>query len=670
MTVARQVVLWRAGVVLALLIAAFAGRPAPDAGVHAQTPAPSSRTPAPQPAHAVDNRPRVDPGGFGSAYGNSLSELEIRGRDTWYFWTGGNQNFFRKVAIFSDGYFDLLQVIDSRRWGRRFRTLGMMTDPGCTPATHPDEYGLWLDHCPPDNVPDTPGMPSGIVGLRKFENPKFDKSKWSLERYLQHPQNVEPPYIVGMACGFCHIGFDPLRPPDNLERPQWHNLAAAIGNQYLEDAKLFTINMTPADFRWHVANRQPAGTVDTSRFATDHISNPNVINSIFYLGERPTHAEKMSDGTIRQVNHILKDGSDSIGVAGASLRVYVNIGMCSDYWLTLHQPIYGMVKQKPFLIDKARRDCADWRQTEERMPAAAAFLKTLGPMRLKDAPGGPQYLTTPAAVLTRGKTVFAERCARCHSSKQPPPELTDEASRVQWFRDAVVRDDFLDRNFLSDDRRHSVTYIGTNVARALASNATSGHIWEAFSSETYKELPSAGELRGLYNPLDPGDPIDFKLPAGGRGYYRTPSLVSIWATAPYLHNNSVGVFNKDPSVHGRLVAFMDGMEKMLWPEQRLGVQSIPVTTTPSRIRLFTGPEMDVPVNTAVNIIARVNPLELPSLGQRSIDVLTWTFGDRFLLGRLLAKNLAPDFIEDRGHLFGSTLSDDDKRALIEFVKTF
>jgi len=34
------------------------------------------------------------------------------------------------------------------------------------------------------------------------------------------------------------------------------------------------------------------------------------------------------------------------------------------------------------------------------------------------------------------------------------------------------------------------------------------------------------------------------------------------------------------------------------------------------------------------------------------------------------KNLSPDFIEDRGHTFGSDLSDADKHALIEFMKTF
>jgi hypothetical protein len=31
---------------------------------------------------------------------------------------------------------------------------------------------------------------------------------------------------------------------------------------------------------------------------------------------------------------------------------------------------------------------------------------------------------------------------------------------------------------------------------------------------------------------------------------------------------------------------------------------------------------------------------------------------------------APDFVEDRGHTFGSNLPDGDKKALIEYMKTF
>ena len=37
---------------------------------------------------------------------------------------------------------------------------------------------------------------------------------------------------------------------------------------------------------------------------------------------------------------------------------------------------------------------------------------------------------------------------------------------------------------------------------------------------------------------------------------------------------------------------------------------------------------------------------------------------------LLSVSKCPDFIVNKGHYFGSNLSDADKEALIEFLKTF
>ena len=37
---------------------------------------------------------------------------------------------------------------------------------------------------------------------------------------------------------------------------------------------------------------------------------------------------------------------------------------------------------------------------------------------------------------------------------------------------------------------------------------------------------------------------------------------------------------------------------------------------------------------------------------------------------LLSVSKCPDFIVNKGHYFGTNLSDDDKYALIEFLKTF
>lgn len=615
-------------------------------------------------AHAQQPEAPAEDYGYQSRY---LTPEQREGRDTWYFWTGGSERFWVEMNRITEGNVSLLNYVDSRRHGRRFRELGAITQPGCEAATAPDQHGLWMDRCNQPPVPGVPGDASGVVGLRKFPNPKFDPANWNAEQYLTHPGEMQPPYLVGMTCGFCHIGFNPLNPPADPERPTWDNLAGTIGNQYWEEGKLFSLNMKPDDFRWHVAARQAPGTSDTSRFATDHINNPNAINTIFNLASRPTAPERMRDGTTVPVHHILKDGADSVGVAGASLRVYVNIGMCGDYWVTLHDPVLGIARpQQPFDMNHARKTCPDWVATEARMANAEAFLKTMTPPRLQDAEGGKTYLTASAETLGAGGRAFADHCASCHSSKQPPAGTADAKA---WFREAVAREDFLADNFLSDDKRYSVTMLGTNSARALGTNATRGNIWDQFSSETYKELPDVGELNDLYNPQNPTKPIDFDLPAGGRGYYRTASLTAIWATAPFLHNNSVGIFVKDPSVQGRLTAFNDAIQKLLWPERRLGAQSIPVTTVDSWVTISGSTRrVRIPAGTPVDYVARVDPTRLPDIIRNS--PLLNLFSDETIFRRMLSNNKAPDFILDRGHTFGSDLSDSDKWALIEYLKTF
>ncbi|HEY9729767.1 MAG TPA: hypothetical protein V6D50_25230 [Chroococcales cyanobacterium] len=596
----------------------------------------------------------------------TFTDAEHRGRCTWYFWTGGNEKFYRTMAVRTDGAVDLLNLLDSRQRDNRFANLGAINDPGCEQAKSPDEYGLWLDKCKDPHS-------TGVMGMRKFENPNFDPAKWDANKYVEDPK-IEPPYRIGLSCGICHIAFNPLKPPKDPEHPLWENLVGALGNQYIEEGKLFGSNLKPNNFVWQVINAQPPGTSDTSRIGNDQINNPNVINAIFNLSDRPTHEEVMNDGSTKAVNHILKDGADSIGVAGASLRVYVNIGTCSDYWLTLHEPLLGRTPQRPFDIDKARKECEDWRKTEARMADAESFLKTIKPMHLKDAAGGEALLAKDESVLERGKVIFANSCATCHSSKQPPQEIAADPDKAkQWFLESVKSPDFLDHNFLSDDNRYPITYIGTNASRALGTNAMAGHIWDQFSSKTYKELPSVGKLE-LYNPFNEKKPIEFEVPAGGRGYYRTPSLISVWATAPLLHNNSVGIYNKDTSVEGRVAAYEDAMEKLLWPEKREG--KISRTTQKSTLELPIGIKLPIPNGTPVNLLANINLREaitrldlITALkGLKNVD---FSAGPKAKVASvLLQANQSPDFVEDRGHTFGSQLSDEDKKALIEFVKTF
>ena len=60
-----------------------------------------------------------------------------------------------------------------------------------------------------------------------------------------------------------------------------------------------------------------------------------------------------------------------------------------------------------------------------------------------------------------------------------------------------MKPDFLDGNFLSAEFRVPVTLLQTNACSPLATNAIAGNIWDNFSSQTYKELPSVGDDYGL-----------------------------------------------------------------------------------------------------------------------------------------------------------------------------
>jgi hypothetical protein len=657
--------------------------------------------------------------------GIALEPNEIMGRNTWNLWSGGNQHFWNSVAQDSFGLMDLLKMLDNRKYprGDRFKTLGLVNEPGFRAATKPDEYGLWLD----EQVEPEPagidykiyGKSSGVLGFRLFPNPEFDdeaRRKWDGARFMNDPHyynnnKLVRPYRVGVACGACHISPNPSKPPDDPENPRWENLASAIGNQYIREGKVFAANVEKGGFFYEELAAQPPGTSDTSRIATDHINNPNAINPIFLLAEREKMAtkEKMAGGTLAlpdekeemAVPHILKDGADSIGVTGATIRVYVNIGMFSEYWLTRHNRLIGLTQQEPFEIPYAQEHSVFWRATEQRVGNIAAFFRRLQPYHLADAPGGAAYISTDESVLNRGKLVFANSCAYCHSSKQPPPGIDPESGDGKaWFRTAVMKPDFLENNFLSSDKRYPLSKIRTNSARALGTNAMSGHIWDNFSSTNYKDLALPEDLE-FYNPWDETQPIKFqpKTKKTGPGWYRVPSLVSLWSSAPFLHNNALGKFTGDPSVAGRLEAYNDAIEKLLWPEKRLGKASIMRTENECYLHLrkefvpkVLQPFADsdgyvklgpIPKGTPINLLANTEPDfgQLAAL-KISLSKALLAIQARNLppeearkeliksVPQLLAANKCPDFIEDEGHYFGTDLPDEDKRALIEYLKTF
>jgi len=764
----------------------------------------------------------------------------IKGRNTWLVWSGGNDHLWDTLNYRSAGALDFVKVLSDHpallkidpNFSRdhRWEYLGLVNDPCFEKATgpDPDRWGLWLDKrradCQPDpfeNEQKYPGVKigsrgtkvdgkdfptgsfygyeTGIVGLRLFPNPDFDDAAakhWDPVRYYTDPsyyndKKLVRPYRVGMSCGFCHVGPNPVKPPADPDNPKWENLSSEVGAQYFWIDRIFYWEGDQSNFVWQLFHTSRPGSLDTSFVSTDNINNPRTMNAVYLLQDRLDHALRWGKETLegpqkdnKQLNdyvssgpltkyfqppntvytpRVLKDGSDSVGVLGALNRVFLNIGTFSEEWLLHFNALVGGKPVTPIPIAVARKNSAYFAATENQTPYMGLFLiSASGAHHLADAPGGAAELKKDDPLVPRGKQVFAENCARCHSSKIPTPPSdvaaiamdqgagcagknyldcwnkywawTNTDDFKQKMTKMVEDPTFLDHNYLSTELRIPVTLTQTNACSPLATNAIAGNIWDNFSSQSYKDLPSVGTIT-WYQPFT-GEPRSYVMPGGGRGFTRPPSLVSLWSTAPYLLNNSVGQFNPDPSVEGRLQSFQNSIEQMLWPEKRekdalLGDKipgKIDRTTEDSYLKISYGYLPDalqslrgiarffpwliddkdklikigpIPKGTPVGLLTNINPLsetddpvqklehdkqllalviqinsDLEKLGPNATgDQARQVFAN--VVDKMLNLSKCPDLIVNRGHYFGTdkspdghALSDADKRALIAFLKRF
>ena len=230
----------------------------------------------------------------------------------------------------------------------------------------------------------------------------------------------------------------------------------------------------------------------------------------------------------------------------------------------------------------------------------------------------PDYLDAKAAV--------ADECAFMATNTAPalPASYIDRGKANlgrEVFRKNCAQchsngEKLQDDTILSDDLIHPMADIGTNSCRARTTNWTAGHIWAQFSSDQYKARPT-----------------------GGPGFYRDMPLTAVWATAPFFHNNRLGSYNGDPSIEGRLAAYYDAMDQLLNPWKRNLLGSIQVTS--DWIQLGA---LQLPAGTPVALFANADPANP-------------------------LNNRCPDLVENQGHYYGALLSDHDKQALIEFLKT-
>jgi hypothetical protein len=570
----------------------------------------------------------------GYAAGDAGLSPSVRaGKEIWFFATAFNDRFYtysypQRLGAAIDWYL----ILAAKNKGDLFQAWGATPDPDCCvpgddkcPAKNLDEtYGF--QYCPGDaellkfvgkegytdpacDFKDGPfntstphgsidnrqsacdlrfGTSTGVLGLRKFPNPRFDATKWaklngspaSWDAYrlplAGQPESadsrntrlfdasIEPPFRIGMACGACHISYNPVKPPADPGHPKWENIDGLVGNQFSRVSQMLGSGMSHDLLEWQLIARTRPGTVDTSALPMDTVSNPGTMNAIINFASRPLHehrvlkwrkASNCPEGPnatcwcepakankcwsrseqLEQVANILKGGEDTVGYAEAVQRVYFNIGSCAEQCWLNHVPDLRAIDtsqrnygQTPFDIAQCRRDCSSFRAIEDRLDDVVNFLVSGRPAELWQARGlsDPKQLEQQLdqefgqGSVTLGRQVFATACASCHSSQKPPFDNVD-------FRATDPKDPTLRLDFLSNERPVLASSIGTYAARALHSNHMASRVWDQYAARDLHERAP-----------DPG--LQEIMKGGGRGYYRPPSLVSLWAYAPFMLNNAIG----------------------------------------------------------------------------------------------------------------------------------
>jgi hypothetical protein len=194
-----------------------------------------------------------------------------------------------------------------------------------------------------------------------------------------------------------------------------------------------------------------------------------------------------------------------------------------------------------------------------------------------------------------------------------------------------------------------------------------------------------------------------------------------------LLNNSLGDFYWSGSVADRMKSFNSGIEQLLWPEKRKGDRKfmtasgkevpgtidvtpeitylrVPKGYLPDFLQPFVAPLSHaeprlfseggleigpIPKGTPINLLSnidleqRIKVLRFVVDAKRDLKSIPPGTDDEAaskafanLIEPLLDVSKCPDFVVNRGHYFGTDafseepgLSDPDKRALIEFLKT-
>ena len=269
--------------------------------------------------------------------GLALTPDEIKGRNMWLVWTGGNDRFWDRLTHDTFGAFDLLKTISSHpepaRTGRsnRWYYLGLINEPCFDEATGPDPDALRPVARPaPRRLPgrslrqrrrSIPASPSARAGkqragrllLRRADRhpgpapvpqPRLRRGggrrTWDRGAVLQRSRLLLTPRTwsgpTGSACPAPSAMSARARSPRRRtpRTRQWENINATVGVPvFLDRPNLRLGSRRPATTCTSWSTPSGPGTLDTSLVSTDYINNPRTMNAIYNLGPRLGHGQAL-----------------------------------------------------------------------------------------------------------------------------------------------------------------------------------------------------------------------------------------------------------------------------------------------------------------------------------------------------------------------------------------
>jgi hypothetical protein len=146
---------------------------------------------------------RVFEGHKDALYCVALSPDEIKGRNMWVVWTGGNDRFWDGLTTSTFGAFDLLKIVayDPNKpidRAERWKRLGLINEPcmDAPAAPDPNRFGLMFDTrkagCPADPFEDETRYPGVKVGARGSTVPS---AKGAASGRRRSRAAIQPPFF-------------------------------------------------------------------------------------------------------------------------------------------------------------------------------------------------------------------------------------------------------------------------------------------------------------------------------------------------------------------------------------------------------------------------------------------------------------------------------------------